>query len=345
LNTDLVPNGDSKSAIFTGHMIGTATIRATSGALSTMDSGIITVTAPNIVIIKTADQSIINVGDIAKYTITVNNTGSGAADYVTVNDPLPVGVTWTTTTPGAMMSGGVLTDNIGTMAAGATVVINVSGVTSSANAGVLTNTATVNSTNNEPESLTATAKITVQPPNIVDSKTVKIAKDADGDGLAGPGDTLTYTDTIKNVGDGSATGVIFSDNPDLNTKLVVGSVTTTQGFISKGNITGNAVEVNIGKIDSHKDVTITFDVTINDPLWVFQIANQAIVKGANFSVIKSDDPGTNTIPDDPTITRIKTSPPVHGHGLSQWSIMGLTGLLGGAMVWVMRRRRILRQTH
>ncbi|MCC6398707.1 MAG: T9SS type A sorting domain-containing protein [Bacteroidetes bacterium] len=41
---DLVPAGDGKSAVFTAHGIGTATIKATSGALTTTSSGTITVT-------------------------------------------------------------------------------------------------------------------------------------------------------------------------------------------------------------------------------------------------------------------------------------------------------------
>ena len=41
---DLVASGDNKSATFTGHLVGTATIRATSGALTTVDSGLLTVT-------------------------------------------------------------------------------------------------------------------------------------------------------------------------------------------------------------------------------------------------------------------------------------------------------------
>jgi adhesin/invasin len=42
---DLVPSGDSKSAVLTGHVTGTAQIRATSGALTPVNSGTITVIA------------------------------------------------------------------------------------------------------------------------------------------------------------------------------------------------------------------------------------------------------------------------------------------------------------
>jgi len=41
---DLVPSGDSKSAVFTGHAAGTAQIQATSGILATTNSGTLTVT-------------------------------------------------------------------------------------------------------------------------------------------------------------------------------------------------------------------------------------------------------------------------------------------------------------
>jgi hypothetical protein len=126
----------------------------------------------------------------------------------------------------------------------------------------------------------------------------------------------------------------------MNTALVVGSVTTNKGFVSKGNISGNLVEVTIGSMLPNETVTVTFDVTINKPLWEAHISNQALVKGANFSSIKSDDPGTSSIPDDPTIIEVKTSPPVHGPSMSGWGIMTLVTLLGVALVWVMRRKQV-----
>jgi subtilisin-like proprotein convertase family protein len=42
---DLVPSGNGKSAVFTGHLTGTATIRATSGTLAQSDSGTQTIVA------------------------------------------------------------------------------------------------------------------------------------------------------------------------------------------------------------------------------------------------------------------------------------------------------------
>jgi uncharacterized repeat protein (TIGR01451 family) len=174
-------------------------------------------------------------------------------------------------------------------------------------------------------------------PDIKVTKTVKLAGDADGDGAVSPGDTLKYTVLISNDGNGTAGGVIFSDTPDSNTTLMVGSVTTMPGFVSKGNISGNTVEVNIGSILPAGKVTVTFDVRINNPLWVRQVANQGVVQGSNFTVVKSDDPGT-ILPVDPTVTEIKASPPVHGQGITELGVAVLAGLLGLAFIFMVRRR-------
>ena len=42
---DLVPAGDGKSAVFTGHLVGTATVSASAGVLTSVDSGTLTVVA------------------------------------------------------------------------------------------------------------------------------------------------------------------------------------------------------------------------------------------------------------------------------------------------------------
>jgi uncharacterized repeat protein (TIGR01451 family) len=176
-------------------------------------------------------------------------------------------------------------------------------------------------------------------PEITLTKTDSLKEDADADGVFSPGDTINYTAVISNDSNKSIDGVIFTDTPDLNTTLVNGSVTTTDGFASKGNITGNSVEVLIGTIAPNTEVTITFEVTVNKPLWERQVANQSVVSGVNFESLKSDDPDTRKV-GDPTVTQIKASPPVHGPGISEWGILALTVLLGGTMVRLIRKRQI-----
>jgi len=68
---------------------------------------------------------------------------------------------------------------------------------------------------------------------------------------------------------------------------------------------GAAVVRSIGTLPPGKSVTLTFDVTVNDPFRGITpaITNQAVISGSNFSPVPSDDPaapGTN----DPTATRV-----------------------------------------
>jgi uncharacterized repeat protein (TIGR01451 family) len=146
---------------------------------------------------------------------------------------------------------------------------------------------------------------------IVDAtKTAQLFADVDGDGVTSPGDILLYNVTIRNSGNTAATGVVFTDMPDSNTTLVVGSAQTSQGTVTKGNTAGDtSVGVNIGTIPVGGSVTISFRAVINDPLpdGVNRVVNQGIVSGSNFPAVPTDDP-TTPAPGDPTVTPITLSP-------------------------------------
>jgi uncharacterized repeat protein (TIGR01451 family) len=259
-----------------------------------------TVTNVQLKISKEADEWIINVGDTAAFTITVTNLGGNGVPGVLVNDPLPAGVDWTTSTPGASInSGGILVDFINNLLPGS-VVIQVSGTATTP--GTLYNTATVTTPGSPSPPLSATAKITVNAPDIRITKTAALDTDVDNNGVISSGDILKYTNVVNNTGSGDATGVTFSDTPDTNTTLVVGSVITTKGNVTKGNISGDtSVAVNIGTLAAKGgSATITFNVTVNNLSGPTQIANQAVVKGTNIPDTTSDDPST-TPPNDPTV--------------------------------------------
>ena len=189
-----------------------------------------------------------------------------------------------------------------------------------------TNTPTSTATNTPTDTLTPTATNTLEPgvtptetptpsdtpeptpgpPLLIDPKEDSLLTDNDGNGLPSPGDVLLYTLTIRNAGETAAEGVTFSDSPDPNTSLVVGSVTTTHGSVTSGNTSGDTtVGVDIGTIDPDETVTITFEVTIDAglPSTVEQVENQGVVSGDNFEDSPTDDPDTED-PDDPTVTLI-----------------------------------------
>jgi subtilisin family serine protease len=70
-DTDLVPAGDSKSAVFTGHLLGTAAIHVASGALIPIDSGIITV-VPRLNV--SGFTSPVTAGTTGSVTVTAQDT-------------------------------------------------------------------------------------------------------------------------------------------------------------------------------------------------------------------------------------------------------------------------------
>jgi uncharacterized repeat protein (TIGR01451 family) len=143
------------------------------------------------------------------------------------------------------------------------------------------------------------------------TNTDALVVDNDGDGQAGPGDTLQYTVLLANPADAfeaAATGVIFSDTPDLNTTLVISSVTTTQGTVTSGNQADDTeVAVDIGPIEDGGSVMITFEVTINESLSgdAIEVVNQGLVSSDTLTNLPTDDPDTETAA-DPTTTPVVT---------------------------------------
>jgi uncharacterized repeat protein (TIGR01451 family) len=171
------------------------------------------------------------------------------------------------------------------------------------------------------------------PPALAAAKTATLLVDQDADGQADPGDTLGYTILLTNGGQSSATGVTFADTPDPNTALTAGSVTTTQGTVTFGNTPGDTtVAVDVGTLAGSGTVTITFQVTIDDPLapGVTEVSNQGLVSAAGLADVPTDDPaqpgGT-----DATVVPVAAPPPpsvLEIPTLGEWGLLALALLLG-----------------
>ena len=142
------------------------------------------------------------------------------------------------------------------------------------------------------------------PPVIVDPKTDSLFADNDASGSPSAGDELGYAVLISNAGASAAEDVAFTDTPDGNTALVVGSVAASRGVVTSGNNPGDvSVAVGIGLLAPGETVTVSFRVQIDDPLpsGLDQISNQGLVTAANLTPTPTDDPATSA-PADPTIT-------------------------------------------
>ncbi|MCB0114172.1 MAG: DUF11 domain-containing protein, partial [Caldilineaceae bacterium] len=149
-------------------------------------------------------------------------------------------------------------------------------------------------------------------------KEAQLLDDADNNSQPSAGDTLLYRVTILNKGNVNAPSVTFTDTPDANTTLVVGSVKTTQGAVITGNNGGDtSVAVDVGDMAAQQVVVVTFHVRINTPLpdTVKEVANQGIVDSPSDNcdtptgdcTTPTDDPTTPAV-DDPTITPLIEPP-------------------------------------
>ncbi len=147
--------------------------------------------------------------------------------------------------------------------------------------------------------------------------------DKDEDGEASPGDILQYTVLIENVDDAFdavATGVAFRGALDLNTTLVVSSVTTTKGSVSSDQGEGDSnLWVDIGTLADGENVTITFEATINEPLpaGVTEVAHQGFISTDTLTNLPTDDPDTDA-KNDSTVTPVFSSPTVRASKIDSW---------------------------
>lgn len=246
----------------------------------------------------TASQGSIALGNNSGDTGVLVNVGSingphGTATItfdVTVNSPLPTGVTWLSN------QGFVAGDNF-------------------------PSDPTDDPTDESYDNPTITPLTAA--PLLRASKGYTLTNDVNTDGLAGAGDTLTYSITIFNNGNQNAAGVNFFDRPDASTAIVPGSVTTSQGSIIFGSAGGDNVTINLGTIPGHGgSAHISFQVTIADPLPddVEIVSNQGLVSGANFDQVPTDDPGTTKL-DDATETYLLVDDPAPSLHITKTAIL------------------------
>jgi uncharacterized repeat protein (TIGR01451 family) len=194
-----------------GSLANVVTVSATNEVITTNNSATATIAVgcPDVTVTKSADVGAISAGDPAQFTIVVSASGA-AATNVNVLDSLPGGVTWTIdpAVEGCSISGGMLGCTFGSLAAGASVTIHVSGVTDAGDCGLLANSVSV-SASNEPAGNTgnnaAAATIVVGCPDVT------VSKSADVDTIDA-GDNAAYTIVVSNIGAGVAYGVNLVDS-------------------------------------------------------------------------------------------------------------------------------------
>jgi uncharacterized repeat protein (TIGR01451 family) len=166
-----------------------------------------TVNCPNLKVTKTTDTGTISAGDPAHYAIKVENTGTGTAKGVKLDDVVPAGITWTEDSPYCSITAGNLHCDFPDMPQNASYTVNLNGTTPNGQCVNQTNTATVSATNERASDLTdntSTANISVN------CAQVSVLKTADASPVSA-GDTIGFTITTTNNGAGTAHGVTVTD--------------------------------------------------------------------------------------------------------------------------------------
>ena len=225
-------------------------------------------------------------GDLLLYTVYVQNLGYASATGIVFTDTIDANTQMVTnsigtvfTSQGLVISGNSIGDTIvrveiGTIDPMGLVEISFQVTISDPviatyieNQGFISSNETPEESSDDPDTPTdddPTITLLNAEPVLAASKNDVLIDDADGNGLFSPGDILRYDVTLRNVGNAAATEVVFTDYPDSNTELIVGSVTTNQGSVVIGNNPGNTyVLIDVGTIlPLGLDVEITFEVTI-----------------------------------------------------------------------------------
>lgn len=222
------------------------------------------------------------VGGHLAYTLTVFNAGADATD-ATLTDVLPTSLQWisSTASQGTCTGSLTVTCRLGNLPRLAHAVVNIVGVPTQI--GVIENVASVAGGvegNLADNTFVVRTLVVGQEP---EPSGVDLVMDVTVDpASATVGQNLTYTLTVSNQGQNTATGVVVMDSMFYGAQWV--SSTTSQG-----SCTGNApVTCSLGSLDAGAHATITIVLTT---AYGGTLSNSASVSSA----VQDDAPQNNTV--------------------------------------------------
>ncbi len=259
------------------------------------DSVDVTVIAPILTLSKTASVAEANPGDTITYSINYENTGSGKATNVYVNDTIPNEVTFVTSSPAyTSKSGNTYIWAIGDVCAGCSGIITIQVTVNAAvpDETVMRNTVTLDysdANGNPYAQLSDYVDVTVTAPIMTITKVADV-------GTADPGDEITYTLTYENTGTGDAGGVIVKDTIPTDTIFV----SSNPAYSSK---TGNTYTWNVGTVTAGSSGTITIVVKVKAG-----IADETVL--LNTAVLYYEDVNGNPYPTKEDTAEVTVTSPI-----------------------------------
>ncbi|MBN8728049.1 MAG: DUF11 domain-containing protein, partial [Xanthomonadales bacterium] len=222
-------------------------------------------------------------GEALTYTITLANTGGVDATGVGVTDPLDANVVFVSASNGGSHAGGVVTWSGLTVPANGTLAITVAvevldpippGVTQIANLAYLTGSTPPLCPPGGPQCVVTPTEADISVTKAVSGESIV------ADGIAEPGEEITYTITVRNDGGTATTGTLVNEVVPEHTTFVSGSPAWS---CPTGAPAGTACDalVNVPAHDGSAPgvATLTFTVRVDDPLpaGVTTIANAVAV--------------------------------------------------------------------
>ena len=218
----------------------------------TGNSAIVTVTAANLVTVKTVNVNTPDEGDTVTYTIRVENQGPSNATNVSLVDLLPDGLTFSnaTATSGVYNSG----DGnwvIGSITSGTTETLTISATVNEGTSGNTITNITTAAIGDQTDPTTVGDDLD-QPITVTENADIVLVKTVDNP-TPNTGDTITYNVVVTNNGPSLVTNLVITDA--MPAGLILGNASPSIGTWNSGIWT-------IGSLASGVSETITIEALV-----------------------------------------------------------------------------------
>jgi len=221
----------------------------------------------DIEVTETVDLGTPGIGQDVFFLVTARNAGPATANLVVLEDNLPAGLTFVTSTPSqGSYTAGTGTWDVGTLASGASATLSVQ-MTNTVNTPVIRTVTKIAATEDDFITGNDAASVVLNPatPNADLALSKITSQEPVSSGL-----DFNYVVVVTNLGAGNATGVVMTD--DLPAGVTLVTATPSQGSCS-GTTT---VTCTLGNLLVGGSATIDIVVTKNDP---GSVTNTASVAG------------------------------------------------------------------
>jgi len=215
-------------------------------------------------------------GDLLTYTLTITNTGPSDALGATIIDTLTFGVTYQSASAGCNYSSGQVTCNVGSIVAGTStnrfIVVRVDPAVT----GILVNSAVVSSSTFDPISSNNSKSINTT----VNAETDISISVFDTPEALPPGDVVTYTIKVKNLGPSNALGVAITSTLPI-------SFTPQTAIPTQGNcVISTNLSCSLGGLFAGQTATIILSGAVDGS------ASPGVISLTAFATSTTYDPNT-----------------------------------------------------